>query len=159
MKFKRLLVVAVAGSLTAAAGGAAAWWGLKSQQPVDPAVAAAKAAEKERAAAEKHPPRYVSLDKVIVMLHREPGDPATHYLALDLVFKTPEDQEKTIREHLPMLRSVAVRALSALSPAKAGGMSIDEYAAVINRAYADSYAAEKRAKPFADVMIGKLIIE
>lgn len=159
MKIPRILSFVVAGLLTTAAGGAIAWWGLKAQTPPSPEAVAAAAEEKARKEAEKHPPRYVSLDKVIVMLRREPGDPASHYLAVDLVFKTPEQHEKMVREHLPMLRSVAVRALSTLTPTRAAAMSVDELAAEIGSAYGTSYAAEKREQPFTDVMIGKLIIE
>ena len=43
--------------------------------------------------------KYVTLEKVIVMLRREPGDAATHYLAMDLVFRTSEDSERTTRDH------------------------------------------------------------
>lgn len=159
MKLKRILIFVVAGALTAVAGGAAAWWGLKAQAGHTPEAAAAAAEKKERAELEKHPPKYVNLEKVIVMLRREPGDSMSHYLAVDLVFKTAEDKERVTREHLPMLRSVAVRALSTLTQAKAGTMTIDQFAEEINHAYGESYAADKRDKPFSDVMIGKLIIE
>src|SRR6185369_8822337 len=103
--------------------------------------------------------KYVSLEKVIVMLRRGPSDPLAHYMAVDLVFKTSEDKEKVTREHLPMLRSVAVRALSAFDMEKAGPMTIDQVAAEINRAFQDSYARDHREKPFSEAMIGKLIIE
>jgi flagellar protein FliL len=150
-KTKLLVVGVLAGVLIASAGGAAAWWGLRATQP--------GTGGEPRPVAEKHPPKYVSLEKVIVMLRRASGDPMSHYLAVDLVFKTFDKQEKVTREHLPMLRSVAVRALSTLTPAQAGSMSIDQLAEEVKRAYSESYAAEQREQPFSDVMIGKLIIE
>lgn len=158
MKKKTRFIIGglLAGVLIASAGAAVAWWGLRASQPAE--TIAEKAAA-EKAAAEKYPAKYVSLEKVIVMLRHEVGDPTSHYMAVDLVFKTAEKQEKLTRDHLPLLRSVAVRALSTLTPGKAGAMSVDELAAEVNRAYVESYAAENRDKPFSDVMIGKLIIE
>ena len=151
-----LILAAVATALLLlGVGGAAAWYTMRPKAEPTPEAVAEQAAEEAR----KHPPKYVSLDKVIVMLRRENGDTGSHYLAVDLVFKTSEKGEKVTREHLPMLRSVAVRELAALTPSVAGGMSIDQFAEAVNRAYTDSYDGEKRDKPFSDVMIGKLIIE
>jgi flagellar FliL protein len=156
MKKVPLIIAAVLTTVLACGvGGAAAWYTLRPKPEPTPEMLA----EQAEAEARKHPPRYVSLEKVIVMLRRENGDIASHYMAIDLVFKTAEKQEKVVREHLPMLRSVAVRSLSTLTPAKAGGMTIDQFADEINRAYGANYEAEKRDKPFSEVMIGKLIIE
>jgi len=161
MKTSRwVLIVVVASVLTATAGGAAAWWTLRSRS-----AAAAAAADEPHAAAsapaavDKRPQKYVSLDKVIVMLRREPGDTTPHYLAMDLVLKSPDEQEKLTKEHLPMLRSVAVKALSGYSAVQAGTMTIDQFTAVINSAYAESYQREQHEKPFSEAMIGKLIVE
>jgi flagellar FliL protein len=163
-----LLAVAV---FMAAAGAAAAWYGLRARAPgvagAAPAASAppAQAAAASQAAAvaavvvDTGPQKYVTLEKVIVMLRREPGETVTHYLAADLVFRTPEDKERIARDHLPMLRSIAVKTLSTLSVDKAGTMSIDQYATEINRAFSESYAREHREKPFSEAMIGKLIIE
>jgi flagellar protein FliL len=154
-KLPLILAAVVTAVLLTGVGGAAAWYTMKPKVEPTPEMLAEQAAEEAR----KHPPRYVSLDKVVVMLRRENGDSASHYLAIDLVFKTSEKQEKVTRDHLPMLRSVAVRSLSALTPSVAGGMTIDQFADEVNRAYQASYDTEKRDKPFTEVMIGKLIIE
>lgn len=151
-KTQRIVMFVLAGVLTAGAGGAAAWYALQQQGGGD-------AAPQRKPVSDKDAPRYVSLEKVIVMLRREAGDNVSHYLAVDLVFKTPHDQEKATKDQLPLLRSVAVRALASLNPAQAGAMSVDEIAAQIEKAYDESYAADQRDKPFSDVMIGKLIIE
>jgi flagellar FliL protein len=157
-KTRLILVIVTASVLTAAAGGAAAWWGLRARAAHDaPEVAAAAASAPP--AADKRPQKYVSLEKVIVMLKRDEGDSATHYLAMDLVLKTPEPEEKITKEHLPMLRSVALKALSGFTAEKAGAMTIDQFAEVINTAYAETYARDQREKPFSEAMIGKLIIE
>ncbi|HTN67449.1 MAG TPA: flagellar basal body-associated FliL family protein [Burkholderiaceae bacterium] len=140
------------GGITAAAGGAAAWWGLQNK-PATSASAVQKSDDPKNAR------KYVTLEKVVVMLHRKPGDASAHYLAADLVFKTTESKEKVTKEHLPLLRSVAVRALSALPMEKAELMTVDQFAAEIDRALSASYARDQREKPFSEVMIGKLIIE
>jgi len=158
-----LLAVAV---FMAAAGAAAAWYGLRSRPGGLASAAASAAAPASQAApapaaapVDTRVQKYVTLEKVIVMLRREQGDAVTHYLALDLVFRTAEDNERTTRDHLPLLRSVAVKTLSTLSVEKAGTMSIDQYATEINRAFADAYARERREKPFSEAMVGKLIVE
>ena len=157
-----LLAVAV---FMAAAGAAAAWYGLRSRPGgLATAAAAAPAAASQAAPAPAAPAdtrvqKYVTLEKVIVMPRRDASDGVTHYLALDLVFRTTEDAERTTRDHLPLLRSVAVKTLSTLSVEKAGTMSIDQYAAEINRAFAETYTRERREKPFSEALVGKLIVE
>lgn len=144
------LVVAVIG---AGVAGGAVWYLSRG--------AAAGTAEAKKA--ERHddgkPPKYLTVEKVIIMLKRSPGDTATHYLSADLVITTSEEKEKVAKEQLPMLRSVAVRTLSALPLATAQTMTIDQYAAELNKAFDETYAHDKRDKPFSEVMIGKLILE
>lgn len=144
------LVVAVIG---AGVAGGAVWYLSKG--------AAAGTAEAKKA--ERHddgkPPKYLTVEKVIIMLKRSPGDTATHYISADLVITTSEEKEKVAKEQLPMLRSVAVRTLSALPLATAQTMTIDQYAAELNKAFDETYAHDKRDKPFSEVMIGKLILE
>lgn len=152
-KIKKILAIVLALALTASAGGAAAWWMLKPG-------AGGQIADKTEATAVDHQEyRYLSLEKVIVMLRGTAGEPMSHYLAVDLVFKTPLKSEKTTKEHLPLLRSVTVMALSAYTLEKASAMSIDEFAATISSAISARYAAEHGEKPFSEVMISKLIIE
>jgi flagellar protein FliL len=144
------LVVAVIG---AGVAGGAVWYLSKG----------ASAGTAEAKKAERHddgkPPKYLTVEKVIIMLKRSPGDTATHYISTDLVITTSEEKEKVAKEQLPMLRSVAVRTLSALPLATAQNMTIDQYAAELNKAFDETYAHDKRDKPFSEVMIGKLILE
>lgn len=151
--------------LGAGIAGGAAWWYLRpAPAATTPAAAAAAgAASASAAAATAHADhknyKYITLDKVIVMLRRSPGEAVSHYLSADLVIATSEDKERLTKDHLPMLRSVAVQALSAYPMAKAEAMTVDQFAAEINRAFTDSYAKDGKERPFANVMIGKLIIE
>lgn len=161
MKSKKtlwMLVFALALVLVAGLAGGGVWWWQQRQ-----ATAAQQAKDTGKPVAEAkadgHVYKYITLDKVIVMLRGTASQPVTHYLAVDLVFKTRADQEKTVKEHLPLLRSVAVRSLSAYTMDKAGLMTIDQFAADINKAFSESYQREQRDKPFAEAMIGKLIIE
>lgn len=143
------VLVAVVG---AGAAGGAFWWFNMKQAP-----AANAKAEPKHADAEEH--KYITLDKLVVMLQRSPGETTVHYLAADLVFSTSEKKEKQAKEHLPMLRSVAVKALSAYPMSKAEAMTVDQFASALNRAFAEHYAKEGKVQPFSEVMIGKLIIE
>src|SRR3712207_5375799 len=119
MKKTLPLILAVALVSMAAAGGAVWYLGQKKE----PAAVDEQAAQ-EKPAADPKKYKYVSVEKVIVMLRAEqgeqadpgtPANPARHYLATDLVFKSPLDQEKTVKEQVPLLRSIAVRALSSYS--------------------------------------------
>lgn len=152
-KSRQLIAFALVGLLTAAAGGGGVWWWLQ-RQPHDGAAAAAA-----KPAYDHQEYKYVSLEKVIVMLRSGAGEPLSHYLAVDLVFKTAADKERTVKEHLPLLRSVAVMALSTYPLEKASSMTMAQLAADINAAYDASYQHERREKPFAEALIGKLIIE
>jgi flagellar FliL protein len=122
------------------------------------AAGAAKKAEPEKAK-EGKPVKYVTLDKVIVMLRRGPEDSDTHYLSTDLVLSTEAAKEKETKENLPLLRSLAVRTLSAYTMKEAAGMTVEQYAEELNKSFDANYEHEHTEKPFVQVMIGKLIIE
>lgn len=161
--FKLVLAILLACLLCAASAGGTAWWFLRPavKAPAVPGTSshAASAPVTPEGHAEHKEYKYITLDKVIVMLRRTPGEAASHYLSADLVIATSEKQEKETKEHLPMLRSVAVQALSTFPMAKAEAMTVDQFAVEINRAFAASYARDGKDRPFSNVMIGKLIIE
>lgn len=150
MNKKLVIVVAVVLLLGAGAAGGAVWF-LKSGGKDEPA--------KQEVRKDDKPVKYLTIDKVIVMLRRQPGDTVTHYMSADLVVATTADKEKEAKEHLPLLRSVAVRQLSALPMDKASTMTIDQFAEELNKAFDETYAKEQRERPFKEVMIGKLILE
>lgn len=157
MNSKVKMIAAIAGAvvLSAAAAGGAVWWFMPK-----PATAAGmdkkKDADKPK---DGKPVKYVTLDKVIVMLRRGPNEADTHYLSTDLVLSTLPDKEKETKENLPLLRSLAVRTLSSYTMAEASAMTVDKYAAELNRSFNANYDREHTEKPFVEVMIGKLIIE
>jgi flagellar FliL protein len=129
-----------------------------------PAPTAKGKAEKEKAKeaaveADAKKYKYLNLEKILVMLRGEPGQPMSHYLSIDLVLKVEEEKEKETKEQLPLLRSVAVKLLSNYTLEKASMMTIDQYSSDINRAFDTNYSIDHREKPFKDAMIGKLIIE
>lgn len=160
MSSKKIVVaLATVAVVAIGLGVGATWWFMKGGG----GIATAEAGTGAKAAPAPEPDtrtyKYVSLDKVIVMLRNVEGEPAPHYLAVDLVFKSPEEDERTAREHLPFLRSVAVKALSTLTMDNASKMTVDELTATVNRAYTDKYTADGASRPFVDVMIGKLLVE
>lgn len=148
---KKVLVFAVAGVVLLAAGGGGAWWFMSQKGGMDAHAAAAPPPPA--------PQKYVSLDKIIVMLRRAPEDSNTRYMSMDLVFTTAVEKEKDTKEHLPLLRSIAVRSLAAMTAQQVSGMSIDELAVEMNKSFEESYEKEHREKPFITAMIGKLIVE
>ena len=151
-KLKLVLAFVLVGLLTAVAGGGAAWWLFNKRAAAPQESAAAVQADTQEY-------KYISLEKVIVMLRGRDGEPMSHYLAVDLVFKTPLKQERVTKEHLPLLRSVVVKALSAYTIEKAGQMTVEQFADDINKAFTRSYVEGHGEKPFSEAMIGKLIIE
>lgn len=140
--------------LAAGAAGGAMWYLAK---PVAGHVEVA--ATKPPPATGKKARKFLTLDKVIVMLRHGPGDTDTHYLSADLVIATTEENEKLAKSHLPLMRSIAVSTLSGFSRDKAQAMTVDQYAEQINKAFTVSYEREQMEKPFSEVMVGKLIIE
>lgn len=137
--------------LAAGVGIGGTWWFMNDGER---AGATAEAPERD-----KRTYKYVSLEKVIVMLRGVAGESTSHYMAVDLVFKTPLGEERITREQLPFLRSVAVKALSMLTVEDASKMTVDELTANIDQAYHDRYQADGQKRPFVDVMIGKLLVE
>jgi flagellar FliL protein len=155
-KLKMILGVFAVVLVGAGAAGGAMWW-MKSQEAAPGAQKVAHAEPKKEKS--DKPVKYVTLDKVIVMLKRGPNEATAHYLSTDLVLATDEEGEKPTKDHLPLLRAVAVRSLSAYTLAEASAMSVEQYAAQLNKTFSASYAGEEREKPFGEVMIGKLIVE
>ena len=156
MNSKAKLIAAFLGValLAAGAAGGAMWYLAPAQQH-----AAGAKVEEPKKDLEKKPTKYVTLDKVIVMLRRAPNEAAAHYLSVDLVLATTIEREKETKEHLPLLRSIVVSALSAHTLAEANAMTVDQYAALLNKTFNASYEKENHERPFSEVMIGKLIIE
>ena len=135
---------------------AASWY--SPAQEAAPGAEKAAHAEPKKEKSDK-PVKYVTLDKVIVMLKRGQNEGTTHYLSTDLVLSTDEEGEKPTKEHLPLLRVLAVRALSSFTLAQASTMTVEQVAAQLNKTFDANYAHEEREKPFGEVMIGKLIVE
>ena len=154
-KMKMIIAIAGAVIVSAAGAGGALWWFMPK-----PATAAgvARKAEPDKPKDGK-PVKYVTLDKVIVMLRRAPDETDTHYLSTDLVLSTEASKEKETKENLPLLRSLAVRTLSSYTMHEASNMTVEQYAEQLNKSFDANYEHEHTEKPFVQVMIGKLIIE
>lgn len=156
MKMKLIAGFVGVAVLAAGAAGGAIWYLAK---PVAAPGAVAEAKAPPPPATGKKARKFITLDKVIVMLRRGPGDTDTHYLSADLVIATTEEKEKLTKDHLPLMRSIAVSTLSSFPMDKAQTMTVEQYAEQINKAFNVSYEREQMEKPFTEVMVGKLIIE
>lgn len=140
--------------LTVLIGGGAGFWYWQAQSQVNTATAKPKSEPLDERVY-----KYVSLDKVIVMLRTASPNSTTSYLAMDVVFKVEDKNAKTLKDHLPLLRSIAVRYLSKLDREQASALTIDQLTVALNKAFTEAYQQDRQAKPFIDAMIGKLIIE
>lgn len=163
MNKKVIIILAAVAVIGAAVAGGAVWFMSKggdehAAETKDGKDAKKKPAKKEEKKSEL-PPKYLTVDKVVVMLKHEAGDNVTHYLSADLVVATDAKREKEAKETLPMLRSVAVKTLSNLPMASAKVMTIDQFAGELNKAFDHEFEEAGREKPFDEVMIGKLIVE
>ena len=142
--------------LAAGAAGGAMWY---LARPVAGHADVAESKPPPPPATGKKARKFLTLDKVIVMLRRGPGDSDTHYLSADLVIATTEEKEKLTKDHLPLMRSIAVSTLSSFPVDKAQSMTVEQFAEQINKAFNVSYEREQMEKPYTEVMVGKLIIE
>lgn len=149
MKKKTIVAASIAAAALVAGAGAAAMY-------FKPTFAAQAKAEGKT---DIRNDKFVTLDKVIVMLRRAEGETASHYMAVDLVFRTTVEKEKQTREQFPLLRSVALKALSGYTYDAARAKTIDNLVADLNQAYNPIYSPSPQEKPFSEVMIGKLIVE
>ncbi|GGY47896.1 flagellar basal body-associated FliL family protein [Pseudoduganella albidiflava] len=160
---KKLIMIILGVALVCGGGaGAAVWFLAPKADAAEAAHAEDKTAKKKKKKEDEEevgPLKYLTVDKVIVMLRRSPNEAVPHYLSADLVVATPVKLEKEAKEHLPLLRSVAVRTLSGLPMDKAQAMTIDEFAEALNKAFEAEYEKDEREQPFKEVMIGKLILE
>jgi flagellar FliL protein len=157
---KVIIAIVLAVVVGGAVAGGAVWYMSKGgEAPAADAKDAKKKPEKKEEKKSGEPPKYLTVDKVVVMLKHQPDENVTHYLSADLVVSTSAKREKEAKETLPMLRSVAVKTLSNLPMATARVMTIDQFAAELNKAFDHEFEEEGREKPFDEVMIGKLIVE
>ncbi|WKB54107.1 flagellar basal body-associated FliL family protein [Eleftheria terrae] len=155
MKKSTLVLSLVLGAtLVAGAAGGAVWFLLPRA-----AAAGGQAPVVEEAKPDTQEYRYVTLDKVVVMLRGRDGEPLAHYLAVDLVFKAPVKKEKATKAQLPLLRSIAVQALSHYTREQASMMSVEQFTKALNEAIAKRYASDRQEAPFTQALVGKLIIE
>ena len=151
MKKSMLIAIVAAVLVTAGAAGGGVWW-WKGRHAAT-AVAAPPPPKPS-------PYRYVTLDKTVVMLRSQAGDPLSHYMAVDLVFRADDVvKEKAVKDQLPLLRSVTVQALSAYTLEKAGALTIEQLTTELNAAFKARYTADTIEQPFAEALVGKLIIE
>src|SRR5690349_12112471 len=122
-KGKLIAIIAGAVLLTAGAAGGGFWWWQRGHSTEAKAPPPPKPSTF----------RYVSMDKVIVMLRSQAGDPLAHYMAVDVVFKADDlVKEKAVKDQLPLLRSVTVKALSEFTLEKAGALTIEQLTTEVN---------------------------
>ena len=75
------------------------------------------------------------------------------------MFRTSKEKEAEIKNHLPFLKSTAVKVLSHLNLNMANKMTIEDYHVLLNKEFAAAYKGVASDKPFSDVMVSKLIVE
>lgn len=150
----KVLIAGVLGIVMLGAAGAAGWW-LSRQHEAPRAVAAPRSAP----VFDTKEYRYVSLDKVIVMLKADAAKADSRFLAMDLVLRSDKQHEPAVKSDLPMLRSVVVKTVSRYSATEATDSGIEALTSAINKELAAAYDGGDRERPFSEAMIAKLVIE
>ena len=148
------IVIGVAVVVCLALGGGAWWW--VQQQTAGQGVQAPKVQAPKLDASK---PSYVTLEKVVVMLRSATEQGANHYLSMDVVLRTDKANEKSVKGDLPMIKGVAVRALSKLDVEQARAMSIEEWTDLLSRDVMAAYAPQMELLGFDQLMVSRLIIE
>lgn len=151
MNKKVVMVVVIALLLCVGVAGGAWWWVQQQSGGTQKVIQAPKLDASQ--------PKYVVLDKIVVMLRPEEGRSNNTYLSLDMVFRTDKTHEKTVKGDLPMLKGVAVRTLSKLEVSQARAMSIEEWTDLLNREVMAAYEGQQDLRFFDQVMVSRLIIE
>lgn len=136
--------------LLLAAGGAGFWW-IQQQ-------AGSKHSEAVAPVEKKAPGRFISQEKIIVMLKSATPD-SQAYMSVDLVFRSSDELLPQAKEQLPFMKSIAVRALSNLSREQAASMTVDDFQLLLMQSYTETYRKEQLTRPFSDVLVSKLIVE
>lgn len=152
MNKKSVGIIIGAAVLVCAGVAGGAWWWVQQQGTAAPAVSTAAKLDASQ-------PSYLTLDKIVVMLRPEPERAQNTYVSVDLVFRTDKAHAKEVKGELPMLKGVAVRALSKLEVAQAKAMSIDEWTDLLNRDLMAAYEQQQSRRAFDQVMVSRLIIE
>lgn len=137
----------------------AAVWFMRPPAALSGLTSAAAGTAASKPAPDKKQYKYISLEKVIVMLRGRTGEAPSHYLGVDLVFKTTLDKERDVKEQLPLLRSIAVKTLSGYGVEKASATTVEQLTSDLAIAYDETYVTTNREKPFSEVMIAKFIVE
>lgn len=101
--------------------------------------------------------RFFPIEKIIVSLT---GKNREHYFVIDLVLQADINADpKKIEQLDPMVRNSVVAHLSSLSFEELRAMSIPELQQMLTKVVNDDFAAKSMAKPFADVLVSKLIVQ
>ena len=137
----------------------AAVWFMRPPGALSGLPPAAAGATASKPVPDKKQYKYISLEKVVVMLRGRTGETPAHYLGIDLVFKATVDKEKEVKEQLPLLRSIAVKTLSGYGVEKASATTVEQLTSDLAIAYDETYVSTNREKPFSEVMIAKFIVE
>lgn len=156
MKKSLVLVLVLAGVLVLAAAAGGAWY--KGWGPFA-AHAEQAGAPAARPVAPVPSERYVTLEKLVVMTRSDGAGGRPRYLAMDLVFAVADkDAASRTTAQLPLLRSVALRTLSARSADELRRMQVDQIAALLDEQYVQAYGDPERM-PFSQVMVARMMVE
>lgn len=102
--------------------------------------------------------RYVTLDKMVVML-KEPTGTRIRYAAIDLAFEVSgEAAEKKVRAQLPLLRSIVHETVTRKSADDMRALGHAELAGLLEKACIAGYGGSVEP-PFERALLTRLVIE
>lgn len=101
--------------------------------------------------------KFFPIEKVIVSLK---GETREHYFVLDLVLQADlKTDSKKLEQIDPMVRNSVVAHLSSMHFDTLRNMSIPDLQASLVKALDDDFTSRHLAKPFADVLVSKMIVQ
>ena len=150
---QNLMMIAIAAAIAVGAAGVTAFVVTRGGNP-----AGTVAAKPPRLPIDAQA-RYVSLDKLIVMLRSTEGSARPRYVVMDLVFSaTDAKREKQVKEPLPVLRATAYSVLAERTAAEIQRMGPVDLAAMLNKEYEHGYGGADRT-PFDKVLVTKVMMD
>ncbi|CAJ0819431.1 MULTISPECIES: flagellar basal body-associated FliL family protein [Ralstonia] len=154
---KNLMIAAIAVAVVLATAGATAF--TMSRMNGASAASAAPVVPAPARNAISDEARYVSLEKLVVMLRNDGPGARPRHLVMDLVFVAANaKQEKAVREQLPILRATAFRAFAEHTPDEVVRMHPDDFEAALDKEYAAAYGRTNRM-PFEQVLVTKAMMD
>ncbi|QKJ85649.1 Flagellar protein FliL [Paramixta manurensis] len=106
----------------------------------------------------KTDPQFVEIKNMVITLKNDNG--RERYLLLELTLDAEDkEQMKRVENYIPVIRSVTVDALSAMTYSEVRHQSVAELRALLMQNYQAAFARNNIKPPFEKVLISKMVFQ